>query len=349
LAFAALMACVCPSLSAVALSPTAATLDPATNEADALLLLQEQQAESVDTLDTISTTTVMAQGLTRTLKTRMLMDKPHGRMKMQHFGDSGEVTAEFLVEGGTVYVRGPMKPTWTALPMDAQTQASLEAQGIAPGTTGKGGLAGLEKSDGAALQAASQPAALDAAEPASGTPEAELGLLRHRGWNRSQMARADQRIRRRLLARKARLTFDRVAGADDAARGLKALRQRHDAGNPNRPYDEELLKLDANGQVVERTQFLRQSRWPGGQTKLPKQARRWDQVAPGVPTDITDSPLVELGHSVVLRSHAARGAVVQDETESVSHTGDGPVTMHTQWQYNHVNEAVDPAEFDRNR
>jgi hypothetical protein len=54
----------------------------------------------------------------------MVMDKPHGRMKMQHFSESGEVTAELLVEGGTVYVRGPMRPQWTALPMDAQTQKS---------------------------------------------------------------------------------------------------------------------------------------------------------------------------------------------------------------------------------
>lgn len=338
-----------PFLTAPLPAAALTAASPVSNPADALLTLQEQQAESLDTLDTTSTTTFMADGVTRTLKTRVLMDKPNGRMKIQHFTDSGEIATELLVEGTAVYVRGRQNPTWQQLPMDAQTQATLATMGVNFGSASQGGLAGLPRSDGAALAAAVSPQAASAVAARRGTPEARLSLLRRRHWGHADLARADARIQRQLAARKQHQRFERLRGADDSNRGLKAIRCRFAKADVDRPWDEELVKVDADGQAVERRQFIRADRWPGGVDKIPADAPRWHQVVPGVASDMTDSSLVELGRSTVISSQTIHGATVPQEAEMVSHSYLGTVTLHTKWDNQHVNEVVDPREFDLSR
>ena len=90
-------------------------------------------------------------------------------------------------------------------------------------------------------------------------------------------------------------------------------------------------------------------RWPGGAAKIPPDAPRWRQVVPGVPSDVTDASLVELGHSTVINSQHIHGATVPQEAVMVSHSYLGTVTLHTTWDNRHVNEALDPGDFDLNR
>jgi hypothetical protein len=302
----------------------------------------------LDTQDSTSTTQFSASGVTRTLKTRMVMDKPNGRMKVQHFADGSKISAEIMVEGTKVYVRGRNGGPWKVLPMDAQSQKTLEGLGVAFGANSQGGLAGLPKTDGAALAAASAGGiSVDAAQPLTAT--GKLGWLKHRGWRADHLAKAEKRVYKRLAELKKHQSYERLVAADDSGTGTKAMRVHHDIKNANRAFDEELVKLDENGQAVERTQFIRADRWPGGNEKIPKSSRHWEQVAPTAPTDVTDTTLIELGHSRILRSHENHGAMVTDEAEMVSHSYLGDVTLHTQWEHHKVNETIDPAEFDRSK
>lgn len=347
-------AAVCTVFVVIALSMDASSgrcaSDPVQDTPDASLVLMEQQAESLDTLDVITETQISTDSVTKTVKTRMLMDKPHGRMKIQTFGAQDHVTAEIMIDGSEVYLRGPGVP-WKKLALDPQTQKSLESMGASFGAASGGGLAGLDKSDGAALAAVAQPASEPASVsgPAEAVAASDLPLLKQRHWSKAHRDRAQKRIQKRLKAAHAKQSFERLARNDDEGKHWKALHSRYDKANKHRPYDDEVVKLDSNtGQAMERVQFIRASRFPGGPQHVPKGSRLMEQVAPGTDAD-SDDPLVELGHTKVLRAHEQGGAVVQDESESVSHSYLGTVVMHSQYHGHKVNEPVDPAEFDRSK
>jgi hypothetical protein len=335
------------------LLPSAAVWSDTTtiSEADNLLLLAEQQTESIDTLDTVIDSTLTSSRINKTLRTRLVMDKTKGMVKVQQLDAGNTVTAELLVQGTTVSVRG-RQGDWKDLPMDAQSQGMLESMGVRFGTNSLGGIAGLEKSDGAALAAASAPASVATAEDVSPSADAQpMGLLRHRGWSKVQLDKAYARAQKRVARLKKKASYERLEAADDPSGHLKALRVRRNTDDASRPWDEELQKVDENtGVRVESVQFIRVSRWPGGKDHIPAGARHLHQIVPEVGTPANDDEdLVEVTHHKVLSQKTIHGAVIPLEAESVSTSQNTVLTVHTSWKPSKVNAAINLIEFKKNR
>lgn len=348
-----LSACFCLSLASQSFSAEAGTTmdDP---EAETLLSGTEQNAESLDTLDTIIETEVDVRGKMKKLRSRLLMDKTVGAVKLQHYLDNGGIAAELMVQGTDCYVRGRDGGDWRKLPIDAQSKALLESFGVQYGSKNEGGIAGLEKSDGAALAAAEAPEAAEAfsaAAAVSGTSEAELPRLKKRGWKKANLVKAQGRIKKRLQRRKSKARFERWAAMDDKAKGRKAMRVKRKESDANRPWDEELVMVDeATGLEVEHRRFIRHGRFPGGKKMIPKGARRLHQVAKAEAAPASeDDELVEINSSRVLKFRESRGAVIAEESETISGTFDGELKMNVKWKEARVNHRIDPKEFDRKR
>lgn len=315
---------------------------------DATLSLMEQQAETVDTLDTVIETQVQAGGMDRTLTIRLVMDRTVGKLKAQTLGPNGEVLSQILVDGANVFARG-QQGDWLALPMDAPTRATLEGLGARFGKDAEGGLAGLERSDGAAIETAAQADTTPTAMADDLSPSAageDLPLLRRRHFSPHQLDQARQRIQRRLERRKKGLQITRVATLDkDGRRSLRL----HSLGGPKaRPWDDELVSVDVNsGLTLESSQFIRASRFPGGKKHVSKKARRLRDRVPGASEDTDADPLIELTRHQVLKTERRGGAELVTEAETVNQTMDGEMTVHTHWKASKVNVPIDAKEFQR--
>jgi hypothetical protein len=283
--------------------------------ADDLLTLKEQQAEQVSTLDTRIDTIVEANGRTAVSHTHMMMDKAKGAMRFQRLDDKDQVKSEIMVQGTSAYYHSAAGQ-WVKLPMDDQTRGTLESLGV-PMESPQTGLAGFEKQD--AAQAS--------------TTQAASG-------RQVLSAKAKQRISKRVARKKKHLNFERRHEMDDEARHLRGIRHKPGIDAKNLPYDEEDEKIDeTNGMKMERSRWVRAEHFPGGQDKIPREARHRQADDGG--------DMVETEHHQVTKVMKAHGVDLPEEMEVYQHTARGKISRHTKWTQVKVNEGIEARAFER--
>jgi hypothetical protein len=327
------------------------------NEALSLLELTEEQAESVVSMDALVETDVYnGDKVINTARMRMVYDKSKGAMLAQALDNNGNITSQILSKGTRVWSRGRRKG-WTEMPMDAQTKETLENMGV--DFNGGQGMAG-----GELVEAPGEDAIVSGAY--SNTPEFQdpsvgagprarpaFRILKGKHWSKEKIQRVKNRIQGRIDKSREKKEFARARELDDPGKKRKGLVSRFKKGIKNKPWEEETLLVDEEtGLVVERRQWVKAKKWPGGKRKISRAVnvrKGRSQTGPLATPDqnIGDDDLVEIGHLKVTKVKKMNGAAVPEETEAVNYTTAGKVRMKMRWGDVKVNEGVDERVFER--
>ncbi len=295
------------------------------DDADSLILLREAQADKLQHMDAIveqqieftpNEAAYRAAGLTPAAKDllpskrpktrfRFVIDKAKAQTLMQSLGESdSEIKGQIKVEGGITYMQGPGLPDWKRIDADPTTRATLEQLGV------------------------------DFSEAKQDLRDAKAG-------KKLTPAERKQRHLAHLAKLKEKFDLRREASLDKGKQKAVSLRPKVGKYRPKgaaadmplpTPYDEEIQLIDAEtGVIMERSTFIRASRWPGGAKFLPDKAAKRRPMPEGLVGEAGDE-LVEQNTLRVTKTMQSGEAVLPQESESVGHSAVGMMKATVKWK-----------------